>query len=515
MESNSKKSASNLIKRALCYALTTVMVISGFNMVPMTRITAEAAGNTWSFVDLEEGRYKITPATNPNVLLGVSDQNVLLTSGANQRWILEKNNEGDNAFRYLGTTNKYIDISGNSSELANERNAQLFEASGEKTLHNTLAFKVGNNSITSDSGYLIYCGNNSGTDYVLDVYGNNITSGTNVYAYSITGESNQRWTFTPINYTVSFNANGGTGTMNSQTVHFDKATNLSKNAFTRDGYAFAGWTTTENGTGNLYSDEASVTNLVNEENGSVTLFAQWTKGDSRITFNKNAEDAQAGTTSIEAVNGESVADIIVPTREGYAFGGYYVNDKKLFDAKGSLVKGVEGYTDADGKWNTTNDVIVSAKWVQANSTIKFYDSNDVAATLLNTINIKTGNNVAPVKVPTKVGAEFLGYFTKETTPVQLFDKTGYPVTADGYIVNGKWAYGNDVDLVAHWTSITNKFVFSDKIEKDFLKMRMQLIQIFQIVIEQLIFLQTFQSIEHLKMMFQPELVIHLMDLQMN
>ena len=51
---------SNLLKKALCYMLTTVMVISGFNMVPGAVIESEAA-DAWKFIELEEGRYKITP----------------------------------------------------------------------------------------------------------------------------------------------------------------------------------------------------------------------------------------------------------------------------------------------------------------------------------------------------------------------------------------------------------------------------------------------------------------------
>ena len=71
MESNSKKSVSNLVKRALCYALTTVMVISGFNMVPMSKITAEAApGGYVDGAPLEKGYYKLYPISNTALALG-------------------------------------------------------------------------------------------------------------------------------------------------------------------------------------------------------------------------------------------------------------------------------------------------------------------------------------------------------------------------------------------------------------------------------------------------------------
>ena len=44
---------------------------------------------------------------------------------------------------------------------------------------------------------------------------------------------------------VAFDANGGTGTMDSQTA--STATALTSNAFTRSGYTFDGWATTQGG----------------------------------------------------------------------------------------------------------------------------------------------------------------------------------------------------------------------------------------------------------------------------
>ena len=79
-------------------------------------------------------------------------------------------------------------------------------------------------------------------------------------------------------YTVTFNANGGVGTMADQSMTYDVAANLNPNEFTRDGYAFAGWCTKAgcSGTGNVvYTDEQSVSNLTTTNNGTVTLYAKW------------------------------------------------------------------------------------------------------------------------------------------------------------------------------------------------------------------------------------------------
>ena len=72
-------------------------------------------------------------------------------------------------------------------------------------------------------------------------------------------------------FSVTFNANGGKGTMDPQTVYDGEETALDANIFTRRGYSFAGWTTEESGGGTGYADKAKVTLAANLE-----LFAQWT-----------------------------------------------------------------------------------------------------------------------------------------------------------------------------------------------------------------------------------------------
>lgn len=96
-----------------------------------------------------------------------------------------------------------------------------------------------------------------------------ITAGT-TYA------SNTTWYagWTGNNYTVKYNANGGTGTMADQSFTYGVAQNLRKNTFIRTGYAFQGWSTSSTGAKN-YSDEQSVSNLTTTANGTVTLYAVW------------------------------------------------------------------------------------------------------------------------------------------------------------------------------------------------------------------------------------------------
>ena len=77
-----------------------------------------------------------------------------------------------------------------------------------------------------------------------------------------------QWTQNPV---ITFDANGGEGTMVKQTVTPNKATALTANSFTRADYDFTGWNTAKDGTGTAYADKANITT-----NENVTLYAQWT-----------------------------------------------------------------------------------------------------------------------------------------------------------------------------------------------------------------------------------------------
>ncbi|MBO7652183.1 MAG: InlB B-repeat-containing protein [Bacteroidales bacterium] len=79
-------------------------------------------------------------------------------------------------------------------------------------------------------------------------------------------------------YTVTFNANGGTGTMAAQTFTEGEAQALTRNAFTYDGYTFTGWNTVQGGSGASYSDQQTIT-----ATADMTLYAQWTSNGTNPT----------------------------------------------------------------------------------------------------------------------------------------------------------------------------------------------------------------------------------------
>lgn len=83
----------------------------------------------------------------------------------------------------------------------------------------------------------------------------------------------------PDYYTVSFDANGGEGTMRVQGFLMDDVKALRTNAFTRKGYVFVGWNTDPDGLGHTIADETVVGHLTTTSGDNITYYAMWRADD--------------------------------------------------------------------------------------------------------------------------------------------------------------------------------------------------------------------------------------------
>ncbi len=77
--------------------------------------------------------------------------------------------------------------------------------------------------------------------------------------------------WTPVKYTVKFDSNGGTGTMEAISLTYDESKVLPVNMFLKEGHAFDGWLYGEE----VFSDGATVGNLAEINGETVTLTAKW------------------------------------------------------------------------------------------------------------------------------------------------------------------------------------------------------------------------------------------------
>lgn len=118
-------------------------------------------------------------------------------------------------------------------------------------------------------------------------------------------------------YTITFNANGGEGSMEPQRFEVGVDTALNTNAFTREGYKFIGWNTAADGSGATYADEGAILELT----GDMTLYAQWQfwngwlKDANGKQYYKDGELQKTGWTVID---GETY---YLDTETGYAATG--------------------------------------------------------------------------------------------------------------------------------------------------------------------------------------------------
>ena len=70
--------------------------------------------------------------------------------------------------------------------------------------------------------------------------------------------------------TITFNANGGSGSVDAISTYVGVANTIPSNSLTRTGYTFNGWNTASDGSGTAYATGSTIT-----PTGDVTLYAQW------------------------------------------------------------------------------------------------------------------------------------------------------------------------------------------------------------------------------------------------
>ena len=95
------------------------------------------------------------------------------------------------------------------------------------------------------------------------------------YTVGNTGNGYARISRVNPHYTIKFDANGGTGTMDDMNFVYGTPQNLTANAFVKTNYEFTRWNTAANGTGTAYADEAEINNLTTVDQTEITLYAQW------------------------------------------------------------------------------------------------------------------------------------------------------------------------------------------------------------------------------------------------
>ena len=154
-------------------------------------------------------------------------------------------------------------------------------------------------------------------------------------------------------YTLHYNNNGGTGTMENQTFSHGDAQALTECAFARDGYSFVGWAKDAAAQQADYSDQASLffETAFPEGTKEATLYAVWK--ENTVTLNYASSDESLGTVTVESEPVDAVTGTAhgstAQAKSGAKFDGWYSADGTLLSTDLKF-----GPTRADGAvWQGT------------------------------------------------------------------------------------------------------------------------------------------------------------------
>ncbi|MCL2571705.1 MAG: InlB B-repeat-containing protein [Defluviitaleaceae bacterium] len=249
-----------------------------------------------------------------------------------------------------------------------------------------VAQNLTNNAFTR-SGWTFAGWSTSASGTVVYNNGQSITNNTNRTLFAV-------WTQGTV---VTFNANGGTGTMPNQVFQNNVAQNLSNNAFTRTGFTFAGWSTSATGAV-VYNNGQSITNTATR-----TLFAVWTQGTT-VTFNANGGTGTMPNQIFQPNVAQNLNNNTF-TRAGFTFAGWSTS------ASGSVV-----YNNGQSITNNTNRTLF-AVWTQG-TTVTF-NANGGTGTMPNQIFQPNVAQNLSNNAFTRTGFTFAGWSTSASGAVEF------------------------------------------------------------------------------------------------
>ncbi len=255
--------------------------------------------------------------------------------------------------------------------------------------------------------------------------------------------------YSPIEYYIDFDANGGYGFTQAVAAKYDTPATLTANGFFRDGYKFVCWNTKPDGSGVSYADKATVKNLLNDEiynYNYFTLYAIWAEEDKELI----------PVESISFDVSEAVLDL-----DDY--------NKLYFDAKEHLVlKGKDGKTPSNKsvKWESSNSGIASvndsgfitgvstngAESATATITATTQDGSNKKATLKVVVKKRIKQGYDGITVKTAGDKKYMIPGDSVLMTVS-FTKDGKTVTPDdpsvvwSIVSGGEYAYVSDSGIV--------------------------------------------------------------------
>ena len=227
--------------------------------------------------------------------------------------------------------------------------------------------------------------------------------------------------WTPDIYTLTFKSNDGSYLETTQNYVYGVYQDLNATSFTRTGYSFVGWGTSENDTVAAYSDGQNITLTGNTE-----LFAIWSINSYTLTFAPNGAEGTAYSRTVVYNTLETADECSFATPVGYYYGGGWY----------STQGGVETDYPEGGIFNMpAYDLVLNARWIEKPAHSITYN-NTKGASNPNDTSYREKNSITLSNL-TLLNYKFVGWY---------LNNEGSPVTG--------WApgtYTEDLNLYARWT----------------------------------------------------------------
>lgn len=234
-------------------------------------------------------------------------------------------------------------------------------------------------------------------------------------------------------YTVTYDGNGATsGTMLTDPAVYDQSVTLSPNAFTRTGYTFKGWSTSEDGDV-VYADEYTFTKWDRQVN--LMLFAVWSADTYAITYDGNG--ATSGTMEPGVLTYDQEAQLAANAFEktGHTFIGWSLEPD-----------GDVEYTDEEllDAWTEEADLNLYAIWEVCDYDITYHGNGATNGSMSK--DVATYNQPITLTKNTheRTGYTFVGWATSEDGDVTYTDEHAF----DAYDLT------NHLQLHAVWKANT-------------------------------------------------------------
>ncbi len=314
-----------------------------------------------------------------------------------------------------------------------ERGGQSFNFGGQLTVRNSQI-----------SNYIIHLYAKNSSDGVItsfdtsfketEFYGAFYSPGDN-YTYDTNIDETLYAIYSPNSYKIVYDANGGKGTMNDQTVTYDQKYSVKANSFTYSGHKFIGWNTQPDGRGDDWTDRIGKEKTWNYEN-DVTLYAIW-KGDSYdVKFMPNGGEGTMSKQKFDVGESKKLSDKQF-TRTGYEFLKWTTES----NGSGNSYENKETVKDISSAGTT---LPLYAQWTPIEYIIRYNGNGNTSGSTAS-----SSHTYDQAKSLTKNGFKKTGYtFTGWTTEE---DGSGDHYSDIESVINLTTKNNDVIDLYAQWT----------------------------------------------------------------